>query len=266
MRIFCRILGTFAGLVLATAPALGQQAEDKTSSRLTVDSNPSNASNNPLTPKITGYAQTFFMPQVEGEGRQWSTQELFRLYYPFDLGSIQNMLRIYAPVDQKGPYFGLGDWTVFNLFLHKIGSFELGAGPLLVVPTGTQTNMGTGKWQAGLAGLVVKKWSWGLTAATVTYSHSFAGDPSRPTVEAIGVQPLLFYNLDNGVYLRSTGIWNLAFGTGPSYIPIGFGIGKVWSLPSGTTLNLHLEPQYSVYHSETGAPIWQVLAGLIVQF
>ncbi len=35
---------------------------------------------------------------------------------------------------------------------------------------------------------------------------------------------------------------------------------------SGTTLNLHVEPQYSVYADKTGAPRWQILAGLIMQF
>jgi hypothetical protein len=85
-------------------------------------------------------------------------------------------------------------------------------------------------------------------------------------VQAVGVQPLILYNLSDGYYLRSSGIWNLAMGTGPSYIPIGFGVGKVWTLPSGATLNLHLEPQYSVYRSGVGAPIWQILTGFILQF
>jgi hypothetical protein len=266
MRVRCMILACTASLFLCAAAALGQEAEDKKSSRLTVDPNSANASNNPLTPKVTVYAQNFAMPLVDGQSGRWFGEELFRFYYPYDLGGVQNMFRVYAPVDQQGPYFGLGDWTAYNLFLHKIGSIEFGAGPLFVLPVATQTSMGTGKWQAGVAALAVKKWDWGLTGATVTYSHSFAGDYARPTVQSLGVQPNLFYNFDNGFYLRSTGIWSLAFGTGPSYVPIGVGIGKVWVLPSGTTLNFHVEGQYSVYHSGTGAPIWQVLSGFIVQF
>jgi hypothetical protein len=85
-------------------------------------------------------------------------------------------------------------------------------------------------------------------------------------VQAFGLEPILFYNLPNAFYLRSSGIWSLGFGTEPSYIPIGFGIGKLFTLPGGATLNFHVEPQYSVYARGIGAPRWQLLTGLIVQF
>jgi hypothetical protein len=119
-------------------------------------------------------------------------------------------------------------------------------------------------WQGGPAAIAVERWDWGLIGATVTYSHSFAG--GGPSVQSFGVEPLIFYNLPNGFYLRSSAIWSLGFGTEPSYIPIGLGIGKVFKLPSGATLNLHVEPQYSVYTRGTGAPRWQLLTGMIIQF
>ena len=262
--------------------------------QVTVDQNSSNASNNPLTPKISVYLQNFYMPSVVGQDDRSSDQMLFRLYLPFDLDGTQNMLRIYAPIEtvptevqgesasirlarkrrmitapaeelgEGGTDFGFGDFTVFDLIMDEKGSFDYGIGPLMVLPAASHSIMGTETWQAGFAGIAVQRWDWGLTGATVTYSHSFAGPGS--SVQAIGVQPLVIYNLNNGYYLRSTGIWNLAFGTEPSYIPIGFGIGKVWKLPSGATLNLHIEPQYSVYADKPGAPRWQILTGLIMQF
>jgi hypothetical protein len=233
-----------------------------------------NASNNPLTPKLTMVLQNYAMPLVQGHGSQWSNDAEGRLYVPFKLGDVQNMLRVYAPIETvptapQGPGgtdFGLGDWTVFDLVIRKAGGLEYGAGPLVVLPSASHTTMGSGKWQAGAATILMQTWSWGLTGAITYYSHSFGGDPSRPTVQSLTVQPLVLYNLDHGYYLRSSGIWVLAFGTNPSYIPIGLGFGRVWKLPGGATLNLHLEPQYSVYHSKTGAPLWQVLTGIIVQF
>jgi hypothetical protein len=233
-----------------------------------------NASNNPLTPKITLTLQNYAMPLVQGQGSRWSDDAVGRLYVPFKLGDIQNILRIYAPIDAVpaapqspgGTDFGLGDWTVFDLVVRKTGGLEYGAGPRIVVPNASRSELGSGKWQPGAAAIAVQTWSWGLTGAVVYYSHSVGGDPSRPTVQSVTVQPLILYNLNDGYYLRSSGIWNLAFDTGPSYIPIGLGVGKIWTLPSGATLNLHLEPQYSVYHSRTGAPLWQVLTGVIVQF
>jgi hypothetical protein len=58
--------------------------------------------------------------------------------------------------------------------------------------------MGTGKLQAGLAGIAVAKWSWGMTGAVLTYAHSVAGNDSLPTVQAVGVQPLILFNLNQG--------------------------------------------------------------------
>ena len=67
-------------------------------------------------------------------------------------------------------------------------------------------------------------------------------------MQAFGLEPLIFYNLPNGFYLRSSAIWSLGFGKEPSYIPIGRGIGKVFKLPGGATVNLHVEPPvFGVY-------------------
>jgi hypothetical protein len=274
MRVRYNVLAALVSLILFAPAAQGQEAGDTESSQLTASPNATNASNNPLTPRVTLLMQNYAMPLVQGQGSRWSDEDVGRLYVPFKLGDTQNILRIYAPIDidpiapegPKGTDVGLGDWTVFDMVVRKTGGFEYGAGPLVVVPSATHSIMGTGKWQAGAAAIGVEEWSWGLAGVVVYYSHSFAGDGSRPTVQSITVQPLILYNLDNGYYLRSSGIWNLAFGTGPSYIPIGFGVGKLWTLPSGATLNLHIEPQYSVYYSKTGAPVWQVLTGVIVQF
>jgi hypothetical protein len=200
---------------------------------LAADQNAANASNNPGTPKLTFYLWNFFMPSVVGQGSRSSDEVLSRLYVPFTLAGTQNRLRIYAPLDtvpvapqgKSGTDFGLGDMTVFDLILKQSGSFEYGAGPLAVLPTASHPNMGTKTWQAGPALFAIQRWD-----ATLTYSHSFAG--GGPSVQALGVEPLLFYNLPNGFYLRSAAFWNLGFGTEARDIPIGFGIGKVWT-PAG---------------------------------
>jgi hypothetical protein len=109
---------------------------------------------------------------------------------------VQNIFRIYQPIYTKplfpnGRNAGLGDTLVFDLALRKVEKFTLGAGPLIVIPAASHSNMGDGKWQAGVAGSVVTLRSWGLLAAIVTYSHSFSGyGSSRPATEVVGVQPL----------------------------------------------------------------------------
>ena len=108
--------------------------------------------------------------------------------------------------------------------------------------------------------------SWGLLGGIVTYQHSFSGDESAPAAQLLTVQPIIHYNLPDGFYLRSTGLWNFDFSNHVSNIPIGFGFGKVWSLLGGNTVNAYVEPQYSVYRHGAGAPIWQVFAGINFQF
>jgi hypothetical protein len=103
---------------------------------------------------------------------------------------------------------------------------------------------------------------WGLVGAVITYQHSFSGYGLRPRAELVTVGPLAHYNFNKGYYLRSSGIWNLNYGNHVSDIPVGFGAGKVTTLPSGIVMNLYVEPQYSIYHTGAGSPIWQVLIGL----
>ena len=65
--------------------------------------------------------------------------------------------------------------TVYDLALHEVPRFTVGAGPLLVLPAASHKDIGAGKWQAGVAGIVSTKSSFGLIAAVITYQHSFSG-------------------------------------------------------------------------------------------
>ncbi|WP_311044994.1 hypothetical protein [Rhizobium sp. NZLR1b] len=79
-------------------------------------------------------------------------------------------------------------------------------------------------------------------------------------------EPIVNINLSGGRYLRSAATWNFNFESGDSYIPVGFGIGKVFVLDKGATMNAFIEPQYTVWHDGDGAPRWQIFAGLNLQF
>ena len=243
-----------------------------TSNNLTDSSgNTTNESNNPVTPKRQIVLQNYFMPSPHGYNGRSADQELQGLYLPVKLFGIENIFRIYQPIETN-PLFpdgrdgGFGDTTLYDLALHKVNNFTLGAGPLLVLPVASHKDLGDGKWQAGAAGIVVTERSWGLMAAVISYQHSFSGYGSdRRVAELLTVQPLVHYNLNKGFYLRSSGIWNLDYGNHVREIPIGFGAGKVWALPGGTVMNCFVEPQYSVYRIGTGAPIWQILSGVTFQ-
>lgn len=235
--------------------------------------NITNQSNNPITPKAQFLMQNFFMTTLQGYGDRSADQLLLRLYLPFKLLGVQNIARIYQPIETEplvptGTAAGFGDMTVYDLALHKMDKFTVGAGPLLVLPVASHTNLGDGKWQAGAAVIAVTERSWGLMGSVVTYQHSFSGyGSSRPAAELVTVQPLIHYNFNHGYYLRSSGIWNLSFEAPHiSEIPVGFGAGKVMKLRSGTVVNFYIEPQYSVYQNGNGSPKWQILTAVTFQF
>jgi hypothetical protein len=240
--------------------------------------NVTNQSNNVLTPVPQLLFQNFFMPSVSGFPGRQADEELIRLYWPFMVSGVQNVFRIYPtiftyPLLPNGRNTGrrnagLGDILIYDLALHNVGKFTLGAGPLLVAPAASHKNMGSGKWQAGVAGSVVTERSWGLLGTIITYSNSFSGYGSgRPPTQIVGVEPLAFYNLNKkGWYLRSSGIWNINFGDHNSVIPAGFGVGKVTKLRSGTVMNLNIEPQRAVHHNGNLQPRWQILMAADFQF
>ncbi len=51
-----------------------------------------------------------------------------------------------------------------NLFMFPGKRVSFGVGPVVVAPVAGKDATGTGKWQAGLAGVAVAVRSWGLAA------------------------------------------------------------------------------------------------------
>jgi hypothetical protein len=232
-----------------------------------------NQSNNPITLKTQLILQNFFAPTPQGDRGRSTDEELIRLYLPFKVFGVDNLLRIYQPINTDplfptGREAGLGDTTIYDLALHKMTKLTVGAGPLIVLPVANHANEGDGKWQAGGAVVGVTSGHWGVVGSVVTYQHSFAGDGTRrPTAEMLSVQPKIYFNLRRGVYLRSSGIWYLNLDAPHvSQIPLGFGIGKATTLRNGTIMNFYVEPQYSVYQHGDSSPSWQILSGVNIVF
>ncbi|MGO4416047.1 MULTISPECIES: hypothetical protein [Cupriavidus] len=142
---------------------------------------------------------------------------------------------------------------------------QVGVGPLLTMPTATDASLGTGKWQAGVAAVIVDPTPARLIGALIQWQHSFAGQSSRPAVQGLTVQPFGIFNLPGGWYIRSTGVWSFDLQRGSYYIPIGMGAGKAWK-EGKTIFNAFIEPQYTVAHDGNGVPQWTVFAGLNMTF
>ncbi len=232
-----------------------------------------NDANNPLTPKITLNLQNYYIPSfTDTPGDPHANQFLLRGLVPSDMFGAPQLLRFTLPIGTSpdvpsGYVTGLGDLTLMDIFiLPKKGDVTFGAGPLAVLPTATDDSLGSGKWQIGAAGIVVAPQEWGLLAGLATYQTSFAGSDLRDDVDLLTVEPIVNINLADGWYLRSSATWNFNLESGASYIPVGAGIGKVFQLDKGVTMNAFVEPQYTVWSEGGGAPRWQIFAGLNFQF
>jgi len=259
---FVALVFALAWLAAPALPAFAQGTHDSV-----------NDANNPLTPKITINFQDYFIPSfIDTPGDSHANQFLLRGLVPSDLFGMPQLFRFTLPIATSpdvpsGYVTGLGDLTLMDIFiLPKQGDVTFGAGPLIVLPTATDDSLGSGKWQIGAAGIVVAPQDWGLLAGLGTYQTSFAGSDSREDVSVATFQPIVNVNLSEGWYLRSSATWNFDLENGRSYIPIGAGIGKVFQLEKGITMNAFVEPQYTVWHDGAGAPRWQIFAGLNFQF
>ena len=251
-------------LALVAAAMLPSQASAQAANDAATEAN------NPLTPKITVNFQDQWAARLYDSDDDLNSF-LLRSTIPHKLGGAPQILRatlpvVTAPDAPGGSTTGLGDLNLFDLVLFKHGSLEFGVGPQLTIPTASHDALGTGKWQAGIATVVIAPQPWGLFGLLVTWQHSFAGDDDRPTQNNVSAQPLVIFNLPNGWYLRSTASWNFDVKRGNYAIPIGLGVGKVWLMPDKSTLNAFVEPQWTVSHDGAGQPKFQVFAGINLQF
>jgi len=105
-----------------------------------------------------------------------------------------------------------------------------GIGPAFVLPTATDRVLGAGKWSAGPSFVALAqpgKWTVGALVSNV---WSFAGQESRPAVNAMSLQYFVNYNFSRGWYFTSSpiinGNWRAADGD-KWLMPVGAGFGRV---------------------------------------
>jgi hypothetical protein len=180
-------------------------------------------------------------------------------------GAVPNISLPIGPVQYRS---GFGDASVFDsIVLTGPGAHTtLAIGPQLVAPTATNNSLGSGKWQAGVAGIIVHPLSAGsLLGALITWQHDFAGDKDRPGVNVGAFQPFLTMSIGGGYYLKSTAIWTFDIRNDLVLIPFGLGIGKVFRLGNAVA-NANFEPQFAAYHKGQGLPAVQLTFGLALQW
>jgi len=135
-----------------------------------------------------------------GDGTRWTTN--IQPVIPFGINDDWNVIsRTILPViDQQGitpggttDEFGLGDTVQSFFFSPKSSDPIWGIGPAFLIPTATDSLLGSEKWGAGPTAVVLKQdgpWTYGALA---NHLWSFAGDDGRDEVNATFLQPFVSY-------------------------------------------------------------------------
>lgn len=149
-----------------------------------------------------------------------------------------------------------GDSQLFDLFVMPRSmtegiDFRWAIGPYFVFPTATSRSAGRGAWEAGPAAAFRYRPIPGLLiSGLIQQATSFAyTSPDRTPVTRLTFQPMLSYQLGHGWYVRSsdaTWTFNLRHGTSTT-IPLSAGLGKVWKLSNGASINGSVAGEWMAY-------------------
>jgi len=146
----------------------------------------------------------------------------------------------------SGAQSGLSD-TLQSLFFSpsKVGKLIWGVGPALLIPTGTDALLSTGKWSAGPSFVALTQSKGWTVGALVNQLWSFAGNSSRPEYNKFYFQPFLNYTTKTattvGLSAEGTYDWQ-ARGTTMPLIATISQVGRV----GGQLFSLGLSAKYYV--------------------
>ncbi|HEX5092228.1 MAG TPA: transporter, partial [Burkholderiales bacterium] len=211
---------------LAAAPARAQEQVDVLAKQLS----------NPVAALISVPLQLNYDSGYANDGDKWTLN--VQPVVPVDMSRDWNLIsRTILPVIQQNKVVnndsqsGLGD-TVQSLFLSPkaptSSGWIWGAGPVFLLPTATEDELGSGKWGIGPTAVALKQTADGWTyGALANHIWSVAGDDARADVNATFLQPFLSKGIGQGrtltVNTESTYDWERKQWT----IPVNFMYSKV---------------------------------------
>ena len=262
------VLVSGLAIFLAAAAAVPVRAQEQPAEGTSAA--PSNAdANNPLAEFQAFNIHDYYTPSLTEMDDQNANTFWLRYAQPFGKWLFRASLPgSRVPTGDGTTTSGLGDFNAFAAYQLDLGKpgVSFGVGPLVVAPTASEDETGSGRWQGGLSAVLFNAQSsayqWG---GLVTWQTDFAGDDDRPGTNVLAVQPFYFIQLGKGLYVRSSAIMVFNLETDSYNVPVGLGLGKV--VPTGgAVFNIFVEPQFTILDRGAGQPELQVFVGLNTQF
>jgi hypothetical protein len=231
-----------------------------------------NQANNPAAPLTLIQFRDVYVPSVPGYDSAANVMQIDPVFpifasrlVPFD--QLMKLTLQVPTTPRPGSETGFGDTSLFDLVSIKQSWGRWGFGPALVFPTASSTQLGQGKWQAGPAVALIYTGIENLTAGAVVQNPiSYAGDSSRPPVNALSLTPTLTYNLPQGWFAGYSDFeWTFDWkSSGSATIPLGLQVGKIFKLGK-VPVSLSLEGAWMAVRPDD-APQWLVALELSVIF
>ena len=221
---------------------------------------------NPIAALISVPFQLNYDQNIGSEdgGERWTLN--IQPVVPIDLNENWNLIsRTILPVVWQDDIFpgagsqsGIGDVVQSLFFSPKApteGGWIWGAGPVFLLPTGSDDLLTTDKWGAGPTGVVLRQqgpWTYGALANHV---WSFAGDDKRADISSTFLQPFLSYTTPSAVsyalQTESTYDWENEQWS----VPIGAIISKVTNI-GGQMVSIAGGVRYWAEAPESGPDGW----------
>jgi hypothetical protein len=183
--------------------------------------------------------------------------------------------RTVVPVVSQ-PVFPSGSGTIQGFSFTQVSFFAsparlvdgmiLGAGPIVQLPTTTNSILGSIRWGAGpAAAALMIRGPW-VVGGLVNNVWTFA-DNSPAARNIMTLQPILNYNFASGTYLASAPMVRASWEVIPRnrwIVPVGGGVGQIFR-SGAQPVNALLAAYYNVVRPTVG-PVWQLRGQLQLLF